>query len=55
MYIGHVKKVAFILIRFFTFPTDFQNIYRYQINENPSNRSRVVPCWRTDGQTWRNL
>jgi hypothetical protein len=26
-----------------------------KVNENPSSRSRVVPCWRTDGQLFRLL
>jgi len=25
-----------------------------KFNENPSSGSRVVPCGRTDGQTWRS-
>jgi hypothetical protein len=33
------------------FVTDFRKILKYLFNENPSSRSRVVPCGRTDRGT----
>jgi hypothetical protein len=34
------------------FLTDFGEILKYQIHENPSSGSRVVACGRTDVQTY---
>jgi len=51
MYSGlHVKYPSFLsdLNGTRIFLTDFRNILRYKIHENPSSVSLIVPCGRTD-------
>jgi hypothetical protein len=52
MYVGHhVKYLLFLsdLNGAWITLTNFLKILKF--HENPSSGSRVVPCWRTDGQT----
>jgi len=55
MYIGlHVKYPIFLYDFNKVFSTDFRmKPSNIKFRENPSSGSRVVPCGRTDGWTWR--
>jgi len=59
LHIGlHVKYLLFLSEFNKNVSTDFRKILKYQIHENPSSGSRVVPRRRTDGwtnrRTWRS-
>jgi len=43
-----------ILMRLDFFSIDFRQILNIKFHEISCSRSRVVPCGRKDGQTWRN-
>jgi hypothetical protein len=46
-------QVPIVLVIFqgnLNFSTDFQKILKYQIHEDPSSDSRVVPCGQIGGQ-----
>jgi len=50
-------KVPVILVRYswnLNFLTDFRKILKYQISWKSVFRNRLVPCGRTEGQTWRS-
>jgi hypothetical protein len=43
-----------ILIKFEFSPQIFEKLSNIKFHENPSSGSRVLPCGRTVGQTWRS-